>query len=542
MPADDDSDAPPPPKKQETKKVVPKKTTAEKKAVDPAALEPAPPSKSATGKTKKISKGDAPAAKPPGDDDAPAEKAEGDKPKKATGAVKKPLAKSDGKLGGKPGKPKRERPAGPPPAPPAVRGPIDYVLGVLSPIICAGLGAYAFLLIKGALDRCSNPILSEYYANPAQDIPAVASWATAFAPAPICVGAVVGLLATLCFLKMAPGLGARLMGGGMLGFGILATIPFMGAGTQLQGLIKATIKKSYAMQRGADVDPRALDLTVPAAEYAKRHFTALWAIDMDGGDMPLAFVAMSDDPGLPTGDKVPAEESKIKNADLRDILARGRGELAGKVDEALWKKIQKFRDDVNNEISTPSEDAAKLDEAWKKFEGRAKGKLAKPPKPKGGDAWFSRYTTWADAQGKQGIAKDDCAFYQKKYFCKALRAAVKEIPADMRYAGCFRAEVKDEAPADGLTRYNFVWVCYDLEQPEREPIVIPHIKGVLDEARFKIEVVGDKAPEGLGKGAEKPAQKSDEKPEKPAEKPPEEKPAEKPPEEKPAEKPPEDPK
>ncbi len=520
MPADDDSDAPPPPKKQETKKVVPKKTTAEKRAVDPAALEPLPPPTKPTGKTKKITKGEAPAAKPPVEDDAPPEKPAGDKPKKGSGPVKKPLGK------GASGKPKRERAPGPPPAPPAVRGPIDYALAVLSPLVCAGLGAYAFLQIKGALDRCSNPILAEYYANPAQDIPNVASWATAFAPAPICVGAVVGLLATLCFLKMAPGLGARLMGGGMLGFGILSTVPFMGAGQQLQGLIKATVKKSYAVTRGADVAPEALDLKITPAEYSKRHLAALWAVDLDGGDLPVAWLAMSDDPGLPTGDKVPAEESKIKNADLRDVLARIR---EAKLDDAFAKQVQKLRDDVNTEISTPSEAAAALDDAWKKFEGRAKGKLAKPPKPKGADAWFSRFTTWADAQGKQGIAKDDCAFYQKRYFGKAIRAAVKEIPADMRYAGCFRAEIKDEAPAEGLTRYNFVWVCYDLEKPDREPVLVPHIKGLLDEARFKIEVLGQAAPAGSGKpaekppekGAEKPAEKSDEKPEMP------EKPAEK---------------
>src|SRR5581483_7473792 len=124
----------------------------------------APPPKTATGKTKKVTKPETPAAKPPAgdDDDAPPPAAE--KPKKGTGAVKKPLGKSDAK-GSSAGKPKRERaaPAGPPPA---TRGAIDYALAALAPLACGGMGAFAFLTLKTAIAHCNNPILAEKFNEP----------------------------------------------------------------------------------------------------------------------------------------------------------------------------------------------------------------------------------------------------------------------------------------------------------------------------------------------------------------------------------------
>jgi hypothetical protein len=476
----DDSEEEVKPPKKDTKKVS-KKPSAEKKALDAAAD---PPAKEKTGKTKKVAK---PADAPPPEAEKGEEAAEKKddssekKPKSATGKIKKPGGKSDG------GKARRP---GPPPPPPAVRGGLDYALAVLAPLLCAGLGAYGFMLVKSAVDHCANPILTETFANPVQDIPAQFSWATAFAPAPICVGGVVGLLATLCFLKMAPGMGARLMGAGMLGFGILSTIPFIGAGQQLQAIVKSTIRKAYPIPRGGEVDARALDLKIP--DYTQRHFLGLWKVEMDDGDVPVSWIAASDDPGLPTGDKVPEDEVKIKNADLRDILARGRELVAAKkMDDELWKKITAYRDAANKEIDAPSEATETLKTNWGKFEGRCKGDLAKPPEPKNA-AWFAGFTPFEAILGHQGTSQDSRAFYQKLYLGKAIHKAVKELPAEMRLVGAFRAEVKEDAPVDGLAKYDFCWLCYDLEKPDRPPVMIPHYRGLWGEARFNIEVLGQK--------------------------------------------------
>src|SRR5581483_4422338 len=130
-----------------------------------------------------------------------------------------------------------------------------------------------------------------------------------------------GLLATLCFLKMAPGIGARLMGGGMFAFGILATLPFLLAGNQIQGFVKSQLKKEYAAQRGGDVDPRILEFK--ANDFDVRRFNAAWAVDLDAGDIPASWIASAEDPIQATKD-TPEDEKKIKHADLRIALANGR--------------------------------------------------------------------------------------------------------------------------------------------------------------------------------------------------------------------------
>jgi hypothetical protein len=435
----------------------------------------APPQKG-TGKTKKISSGTP----------KPTSSPEGEKAKAGTGKVKKPLGnKSDSA-----GKPRRA--PGPPPGPPATRGALDYLLGILAPVACAGSGAYAFLLLKGALGTCAaNPILIEKFGDPAAAITKALDngWAIAFPPAPIIAGGVVGLLATLCFLKMAPGIGARLMGGGMFAFGFLATVPFVLTGQAFQSAIKGELKKAYAVPRGADVDPQALTLAnVP--DFPKRKLLSVWSVDLDDGDIPLPWIAAAHDEGLPTGDKVPPDEDKIKFADLRIALISGR-ELAEKkqVDEDLWKKIQDLRDKANKEIDATSAEAEEIRKNWDKFEGRAKGQLAKPPAPK--FPWFQRFTLNGDG-ARTGTPADDRAWYQKYYLGKAVHKAVKELPAEMKYAGCFRCEVNPESPVEPLTRFDFVWLCYDLEKADREPVLVPHIKGLLDEARFRIEVLGQK--------------------------------------------------
>jgi hypothetical protein len=511
----DDSEDEVKPKKAETKKVQ-KKSAGEIKVPKPGAPEPP---KTKTGKV----------AKPPSKAGAtaPPEDAEGEpapeKPKTATGKVKKPLGKSDaaGKTGAKP-----KRAPGPPPPPPATRGGLDYGLAALAPLAAGGLGAFAFLTLTKAVALANNPVLQDKYGDSAAAIAKACDveMFVKFPWAPIASGAVVGLLATLCFLKMAPGIGARLMGGGMMAFAILSTLPFLLAGNSMQAKAKGELLRIYPIPRGQDVDPRLLDFKSP--DYEVRSFLATWAVDLDGGDVPLSWIATSDD--RMTAQGAPEDEAKIKFADLRIALAKGRElEKAKKVDAEIWKKVQALRDKANQEISMPGEETANLDHSWNIFKAKAQDKLAKPPAPKNA-AWFSHYSTWEQMVGHQGTSQDDRAYYERWYFGKAIHAACKDLPADMRFAGCFRGEVKDDAPAEGLTRYDFVWLCYDLEKPDREPVVLPHLSALVKEARFKIEILGEKGPSGGG-GAAPPKEAPKEAPkEEPAKDAPKEAPKEAP--------------
>jgi hypothetical protein len=520
MPADEDDDAPPPPKRPETKKV-PKKPLE-------GAPGPAPAPAKGTGKTKKVTKGETPVAKPPADDEAPAEK-----PKKATGAIKKPLAKSDGKGSAKP---KR---AGPPQPPPATRGGIDYALAALAPLACGGLGAFAFLTLSTALAHCNNPILTEKFTEP----PAVAiaknlelAWMTPMPWLPIASGAGIGLLATLCFLKMAPGIGARLMGGGIFAFALLSTVPFLLAGRQIDAAARQLLKKEYAAPRGGELDPRIF--TFKADDFEQRKFLSAWKVDLDDGEIPVSWIATAKEE-LGGGAETPEDEKKILHADLRIALAKGRELAKSKtIDEAVWKRLQDLRDRVNADRTTPSDDFVKLSKARDAFEKKLRIDLAKPPKPKGSEAWFERFICNGDYKKVGNPSVDDRPKAEMFYFGKAIHSAVKELPADMHFAACLRALVKETAKVEPLTRYDYVWVCYDLEKiddPKLEPVLIPDVKGVLDEVKFKIEVLGEKGPESSGSDKKPADKKPDEK--KPDEKPPEEK---KPDEKKPDEKPPEE--
>jgi hypothetical protein len=251
------------------------------------------------------------------------------------------------------------------------------------------------------------------------------------------------------------------------------------------------------------VDPLAMNLK--ADDFELRQFLAIWKVDLDEGDIPPEWLATVKDIEPSTDEKLPENERNLVSADLRNALALGRQLKAkhGAVVDPIYAKLEALRDKV---IAASATD---LEEKWNLFEGQAKGSLAKPPKPKGVGEWFSGFVTWGQLGVGQGTPQADRAYYSKRYLGKAVHKAFPSLPKEMRYVGAFQADVPPafqgkDANEQTLTKYKTVFVCYDLEKLEKvendgkasvkipDPVLVPYVKGVLGEARFAVEVLGQK--------------------------------------------------
>lgn len=481
----DDEDAPKKPEKPKTKRVDKPEEGAKPKK--PSGTGPALGADKP--KTKKITKE---AAAPPIEEAAEAPKGESAKSK--TGKRPRP-AEGDG---GAAASPKKKRAGGDRPkvaAPaPATRGGVDYALAVLGPLLGVLGGAYAFLLLTTAFDHAQSPVLP--YTNPA-DIAQILMipFVAAFKPLPIIVGLVVGLIVTYESLKMAPGTATRIMAGLTLLFTVLSVTPFILDASKLNERLNSDAAKRYKIPRGGQPDPRALELKLKADEFSLRTLRAIYKVDLDEGEIPPAWVSAAKDwAGDPKADeKIENEnEKKVKCADVRLALQLCR-ELAPKYKadvEPIQAKLQALCD------ASVSADTQTLEDGWAKFEGRIRRDLAKPPKPKGAGAWFTAFDTWGDI-GEVDPNKKDLPVNQKLYLGKLIHNAIKDLPPDMRFVGALRVSISPDYVAANeaeklITRFNVCWVCYDLEKPDREPVIIPHPNGFLDDQRFKIEVLGEK--------------------------------------------------
>jgi hypothetical protein len=515
-PDEDSDDAPPPPKKTDTKRkqrpdaepqapkkasgpVPTKKVSGESPAKKATAEVPSrklsegdaddPPPKTKTKRVAKEPSAEAEAAK---DEDAPAE-AKGDVKGKTGKRMKSDVA---GKLGaGAKKKPGRERAPVAPPAP-AKRGAFDFAVAVLGPLLAGGFGGVAFMLISQSKGRIlSNPIFSAV--NPATIIDQMNLTVWVMFPwAPIVVGIVVALLGSLVLTKMAPGASTRVMGVGLVIVALVGVTPFALAGRSLGEFVKTTIAKEYLIPRGAEVDVRALDMK-PSKDFAFRQFLSTWKVHLEEGETPVAWLTNVEDAEASKDEKLVENERILTSADLRNALADARtlAKDFPKEIEELTPKLEKLRDACADATKVPTEESLKFKDAWTKFEGLTHGKLMKPPAPKGG--WFTGFTTFGELNQEKGTSKADHAFYFKRYLGKAVHKACPYVPAEMRYAGAFIAYLPPDYvgkdPAElALTRYDRVFVCYDIENLDREPVVVPYIKGILDEARFRIEVLGEK--------------------------------------------------
>jgi hypothetical protein len=444
-------------------------------------------------KTKKVTKEQVAAAAEGGD----AKTKTGKRPRPDGDKAEKPEGDAPAAEGEKSDKPKKKRtgerpkPAGPPPA---VKGAPDYALAVLGPVVGVAGGLVAFLFLKKGLDHAASPVLG--FTNAADVSQALsAGFVVAFPPIPIIVGLLVGLLVTFESLKMAAGTATRIMSVLTLMFTICAVAPFILDARNLNGFLEAELKKHYKTPRGGEPDVRALELKLPADEFAMRQLRATFKIDLDEGDISPAWVAetkdMVSDPKA--DEKLENEnEKKIHCADLRIALQACR-DLMGKFKaevEPIQAKLFTLRD------AAAEANTSDLADGWAKFEGKVRRDLAKPPKPKGAGEWFTKFDTWGD-MGIQDPTKRDLPYNRKWYLGKAIHAACKDLPPEMKYAGVFQVEVPLDYVAKNdaeklVTKFDFAWVCYDLEKLDRDPVVLPHVKGFTDDQRFKIEVLGEK--------------------------------------------------
>jgi hypothetical protein len=444
---------------------------------------------------------EAPAAEPPaktktGKKPRPEGDAEKPEPKKGDTAKKK---KPAGDRPGRRGTGGAEGPAAPPPP---KRGGFEYALAVLGPVVGVAGGLVAFLLLSKGVARAASPVLP--YANPAGVADAIGiGFAVIFKPAPILVGLVAGLLVTFEALKMAPGTATRIMSVLTLLLTVCAVMPFILAGRTLNAKLLADVESTYKTPRGTEPDARALDLTISADEFALRQLRAMFKIDLEEGEIPASWVATNVNmPADPKADEKAGEkEGAIHFFELRQAFAWCR-ELQGKFKaevEPILAKLEPLRDKAADLVKVPDEETQKLEDGWNKFKGKLRRDLAKPPKPKNAGEWFTKDTAF-DINKQHGISdptEADLPFAMKVYLGKAVHAVVKDLPPEMRFAGVLQVEVPlDYVPKDdaekALTKYDFVYACYDLEKPDREPVLVPQLKGILGEAHFKMEVLGEK--------------------------------------------------
>ncbi|MBI3723907.1 hypothetical protein HY251_08150 [bacterium] len=460
----------------------------------------------------KKTKGPVPASPPPvaetapDPDDGPPEPK---KPKTATGKRPRPDAK---------GRPQGARRAGPAPEPPK-KNAFDYLLAVVGPIVCAGTGTLAFLMIKKSLERLfANALVRDLVNNPDVEIqkeilPKLATFVP-FIPhsvqwAPIVFGAIMGIAGALCLLKMTPGMGSRLTALCLMLPGVLVPLVLFLEGRFISQWLESQVRDRYfKVVRGGKVDPRALDFKCD--DLPLRKFQSLWKVDLEEGDIPAAWLFNLDEiTPNPKDTSIPKEEKNIRSIDLKEALKEARDFVKDekyKADfEPILKKLEDIRDRVNDPLQTTTEterkEMAGLEDMWLGFERKTEKEKAfsMPDGPK--DAkWFKGFKTFGEAGIGLGTTKADRALVTKVYLGKAVHAAVPaslSLPAEMRYAAAYYAAVdenfvgKDDTEKT-LTKYFYVFYCYDLEKPENPPILIPQVKGILDEARFQVEVVGAK--------------------------------------------------
>jgi len=473
-----------------------------------------PPPKS---KTKRRAKPEPPpvaeTAGDPEEDSAPqeeeAEAAPPPKPK--TGTARKARPEGTKARAGGGGRAPR---GGPPPEPPK-RGAIDYLLAAVGPIACAGVGVLAFLVLQKSMGRAAtNSIVAAEYpgVDVGKEVLAKLTTFTGFLPpwalwAPIALGAIMGILGSVCLLVMTPGLGSRMMGIGCILPGCLLPLVFFLEGLKVEEWVEGQIAARYYKHvRHAKIDPRVLDLK-GVTDFPIRRYRSLWKLDLDEGEIPMAWLTVVDDvgPDAAKDTSLPEKERALRSADLRAALHDCRElmkdeKLKPELEPEL-KKLEELRDKILDPLSTTYETERKevqmLEDNWAKFMRKTETEKAfGKPEPQKEWGWFKSFKTFGDAGIGLGNTKGDRALVTRVYLGKAVHAAYPPpyLPAEMRYAAAYYALVdenyvgkddKDKA----LTKNDYVFVCYDIEHMDNPPVLLPQVSCILDEARLQLEVL-----------------------------------------------------